>query len=244
MKGQVALITGASRGIGRAIALKLASQGSDVALLARDTARLEEVASEARASGVRALVVHVDMSDGDAVEQAVKKAITEMGSLDHVVANAGITADQLSIRLKPEDWDRVLAVNLTGSFRLARAALSSMLRSRTGRVVFISSVSGLMGNPGQAAYAASKAGLLGLAKSLAKEVGSRGITVNVVAPGLIETDMARALSEAQRAEMVAHVPLGRLGRAEEVAAAVSFLLSEEAGYITGAVLNISGGLYM
>jgi 3-oxoacyl-[acyl-carrier protein] reductase len=232
MKGQVALITGASRGIGRAIALRLAGTGSDVALLARDAAKLEEVAAQARAAGVRTLVVPVDLASGDAVEEAVRKCVAELGAVHHVVANAGITADQLALRLKPEDWDRVLAVNLTGSFRLARAALSSMLRARAGRVVFISSVAGLMGNPGQAAYAASKAGLIGLAKSLAKEVGSRGITVNVVAPGLIETDMARALTDAQRGEMVAHVPLGRLGSAEEVAAAVAYLLSEDAAYVT------------
>ncbi|HET9481182.1 MAG TPA: 3-oxoacyl-[acyl-carrier-protein] reductase [Candidatus Polarisedimenticolia bacterium] len=244
MKGKISLVTGASRGIGRSIALRLAREGSDVALLARDAARLEEVAAEIRGVGVRAMALPADMEDGAAVEAAVQEAIAGMGGLHHVVANAGITADQLAMRLKPEDWDHVLAVNLTGAFRLVRAALSPLLRARYGRIVVMSSVAGLMGNPGQTAYAASKAGLIGFAKSLAKEIASRQITVNVVAPGLIETDMARALPEARRGEMIAHVPVGRLGRPEEVAAAVSFLLSEESGYITGAVLNVSGGLYM
>lgn len=244
MKGKVSLVTGASRGIGRAIALRLAAQGSDLALLARDEAKLEETATEARRLGVRAVVLQADMADGAAVEGAVARSVEELGSLHHVVANAGITADQLTMRLKPEDWDRVLAVNLTGTFRLVRAALGTLVRARYGRIVVISSVSGLMGVPGQAAYAASKAGLIGFARSVAKEIGSRGITVNAVAPGLIETDMARALPEERRAAMIAHVPLGRLGTAEEVAAAVAFLLGEDAGYVTGAVLNVSGGLYM
>ncbi|HEY3174410.1 MAG TPA: 3-oxoacyl-ACP reductase FabG [Candidatus Polarisedimenticolia bacterium] len=244
MKGKVALVSGASRGIGRAIALRLAGAGSDLALTARDAGRLEEVAREARVTGVRVSVYPADMADGDAVESVVERAQAEMGELHHVVANAGITVDALTMRLKPEDWDRVLAVNLTGAFRLVRAALGPMVRARYGRVVFISSVAGLMGNPGQAAYAASKAGLLGFAKSLAKEFGSRSITVNVVAPGLIETDMARALGDARREELMALVPLRRLGTAEEVAGAVAFLLGDDAAYITGAVINISGGLYM
>jgi len=244
MKQKVTLITGASRGIGQAIALRLAAEGSDLALLARDGERLAEVARQAAAAGVRALAIPADMSDGTAVEAAVEKTVSELGALHHIVANAGITADQLTMRLKPADWDRVMAVNLTGTFRLVRAALGGMVRARYGRIVIISSIAGLMGNPGQAAYAASKAGLVGFAKSLAKEVGSRNITVNVVAPGLIETDMARALPETRRAEMVAQVPLGRLGTPEEVSSAVRFLLGNEASYITGAVLNISGGLYM
>ncbi len=244
MKQKVTLVTGATRGIGYAIARRLAAEGSDLVLLARDQERLEEVAREAAASGVRALAIAADMADGDAVEAAVQKALSEFGALHHLVANAGITADQLTMRLKPGDWDRVLAVNLTGTFRLARAALGSMLRARYGRIVAISSVAGLMGNPGQSAYAASKAGIIGFAKSLAKEIGSRGITVNVVAPGLIETDMARALPESRREQMISQVPLGRLGKPEEISAAVSFLLGEEASYITGAVLNVSGGLYM
>lgn len=244
MKGKLTLVTGASRGIGRAIALRLAGRGSDLALTARDAERLEEVAREARATGVRVSVYPADMADGDAVEAVVEKAQTEMGELHHVVANAGITVDQLTMRLRPEDWDRVLAVNLTGTFRLVRTALGGMVRGRYGRIVIISSVAGLMGNPGQAAYAASKAGLVGFAKSLAKELGSRNITVNVVAPGLIETDMARALAGSRREELTTMVSLRRLGTPEEVAGPVAFLLSEDASYITGAILNVSGGLYM
>jgi 3-oxoacyl-[acyl-carrier protein] reductase len=244
MKGKGTLITGASRGIGRAIALDLAAQGSDLALLARDEERLTEVANLARDKGVRAITLIADMSDGPSVDAAVIRANEELGGVHHVVANAGITSDQLTMRLKPEDWDRVLSVNLTGSFRLVRAALGPMIRGRYGRIVMISSVAGMMGNPGQAAYAASKAGLIGLAKSIAKEIASRKITVNVVAPGLIETDMARALPEARRDELTGHVPMGRLGTPEEVAAAVRFFLDAEASYITGTVLNVSGGLYM
>jgi 3-oxoacyl-[acyl-carrier protein] reductase len=237
-------VSGASRGIGRAIALRLAGCGSDLALTARDAARLEDVSREARAAGVRASIFPADMADGDAVEAVVEKVQAEMGELHHVVANAGITSDHLTMRLAPEDWDRVLAVNLTGTFRLVRAALGGMVRARYGRIVIVSSIAGLMGNPGQAAYAASKAGLVGFAKSVAKELGSRSITVNVVAPGLIETDMARAIGDKRRDELTSLVPLRRLGTPEEVAGAVAFLLSEDASYITGAVLNVSGGLYM
>jgi len=243
MKDRVTLVTGASRGIGRAIALRVAAAGSDVALVGRDADRMAEVAGEVRAHGRRAAVFIADMADGQAVEAAVEKAQSEMGGVHHLVANAGITADQLTMRLKPEEWDRVIAVNLTGTFRLVRAALPAMVRARYGRIVAISSVAGLMGNPGQAAYASSKAGLIGFIKSIAKELGSRQITANVVAPGLIETDMALALPEKQREEMTSHVPLHRMGRAEEVAGPVCFLLGDEASYITGAVLNVSGGLY-
>ena len=244
MKGRRALVTGASRGIGEAIALHLASLGADLALMAREEGNLATVARAAAGKGVRVVSIGADMADGAAVEKAVARAVEELGGLDAVVANAGITADQLAMRLKPEDWDRVLSVNLTGSFRLARAALAPMIRARYGRIVFLSSVAGLMGNPGQAAYAASKAGLIGLAKSLAREIASRNVTVNVVAPGLIETDMARALPEERRAQLAAAIPMGRLGTPAEVAAVVGFLLGEEASYITGTVLNVSGGMYM
>ncbi|MGH9867584.1 MAG: 3-oxoacyl-[acyl-carrier-protein] reductase [Candidatus Polarisedimenticolia bacterium] len=244
LQGRVTLVTGASRGIGRAIALRLAREGSDLALVARDEAKLAEVAEAVRALGVRAAVVAADLSDGDATEAAHEKAAEALGTVHHVVANAGITADQLTMRLKPADWDRVLAVNLTGAFRLTQAALSGMVRARYGRIVLMSSIAGLTGNPGQAAYAASKAGLIGFARSVAKEMGSRNVTVNVVAPGLIDTDMAQALPEARRNEMVGHVPLGRLGTADEVAGTVSFLLGPDAAYITGAVINVSGGLAM
>jgi len=244
VKGRRALITGASRGIGEAIALHLAERGADLALMASEEKNLVKVARAASERGVRVVSIGADMADGAAVERAVEHARETLGGLDCVVANAGITADQLIMRLKPEDWDRVLSVNLTGTFRLVRAAVSPMIRARYGRIVLISSVAGLMGNPGQAAYAASKAGLIGLAKSLAREIASRAVTVNVVAPGLIETDMARALPEERRAQLASQIPLGRLGTPQEIAAAVGFLLSEEASYITGAVLNVSGGLYM
>jgi len=245
MRGRVALVTGASRGIGRAIALRLGEAGSDLALAARDGEKLEDVAREARSRfSVKAEAFVADLADGPQIDALVEAVGGKLGGLHHVVANAGVTADQLTLRLKPEDWDRVIAVNLTGAYRLVRAALGGMVRERYGRIVMISSIAGLMGNPGQAAYAASKAGLIGFAKSVAKELGSRNITVNVVAPGLIATDMARALPDKRREEMVSHVPLGRLGTAEEVAGAVQYLLSPEASYITGAVLNVSGGLYM
>ncbi len=244
MKGKVTLITGASRGIGRAIALRAAGLGSDLSLVARDEAKLGEVAEAARRHGVKVSVCVADMSDAPAVEAAVDRTRKELGGLDHVVANAGITADQLTMRLKDEDWERVMTVNLTGTFRLVRAALPGMVRARYGRIVAISSVAGLMGNAGQAAYAASKAGLIGLAKSVAKEIGSRGITMNVVAPGLIDTDMAGALPGKKREEMAARIPLGRLGTPDDVAAAVCYLLGEGASYVTGAVINVSGGLYM
>ncbi len=244
MTDRVAIVTGASRGIGRAIALRLASQGSDVGLIARDAARLEAVAAEVRSRGVRAGVFPADMADGSAVEAAVTRVHTELGAAHHVVANAGVTADQLTMRLKPEEWDAVLAVNLTGTFRLVRAALPAMVRARYGRIVLVSSIAGLIGNAGQAAYSASKAGLIGLAKSVARELGSRNITVNVVAPGLIDTDMTRSLPESRRARMIESVALGRLGAPEEVAGAVAFLLGEDASYVTGAVLNVSGGLSM
>ncbi len=244
MKGRRALITGASRGIGEAIALHLAERGADLALMASDEKNLVSVARAASERGARVVSIGADMADGAAVERAVERAREALGGLDCVVANAGITVDQLTMRLKPEDWDRVLSVNLTGTFRLVRAAVAPMIRARYGRIVLISSVAGLMGNPGQAAYAASKAGLIGLAKSLAREIASRSVTVNVVAPGLIETDMARALPDERRAQLAAQIPLGRLGTPREIASTVGFLLSEEASYITGTVLNVSGGLYM
>lgn len=207
MKGKVTLITGASRGIGRAIALDLAHHGSDLALLGRDRTSLGEVAELARLEGSRVITILADMTDGDALDAAVEETGKQLGALHHVVANAGITVDQLTMRLKPQDWDRVIAVNLTGSFRLVRASLKGMVRARYGRIVMISSVAGLMGNPGQAAYAASKAGIVGLVKSLAKEIASRGITVNAVAPGLVETSMALTLPAARRREMIASIPL-------------------------------------
>lgn len=244
LAGKVTLVTGASRGIGRAIAIDAARAGSDVALVARDRERLAAVAAEVRSFGVRAHEAAADLAEPGAAEGAVEGCASALGAIHHLVANAGMTHDQLLMRLKPADWDRVIATNLTASFGLCRAVIGEMVRARYGRIILISSVSGLMGNPGQSAYAASKAGLIGLARSLAREVGSRSITVNVVAPGLVETDMVRALAEKAREELLSRVPLGRLGTPEEVAAAVTFLLGPGGSYLTGAVLNVSGGLYM
>jgi 3-oxoacyl-[acyl-carrier protein] reductase len=244
LQGKTTLVTGASRGIGRAIALEAARCGSSVALVARDAGRLEEVAAECRALGVRADVQTADLSSAEACAKAVEASAAALEGIHHLVANAGITHDQLLMRLKPAEWDRVIATNLTSAFALCRAAVSPMIRARYGRIVLVSSVSGLMGNPGQTAYAASKAGLVGLAKSLAREVGSRGITVNVVAPGLVDTDMVRSMTEKAREEMTAHIPLGRLGTPEEIAGAIVWLLGPGASYVTGTVVNVSGGLYM
>lgn len=244
MAGRTTLVTGASRGIGRAIALDAARAGSDLALVARDRGKIAEVAAEARAFGVRVHEAPADLETPGAAESVVQACDSALGGIHHLVANAGMTHDQLLMRLKPADWDRVIATNLTASFGLCRAAVTGMVRARYGRIVLISSVSGLMGNPGQSAYAASKAGLIGLARSLAREVASRSITVNVVAPGLVDTDMVRAMPEKARAELLAHIPMGRLGTPEEVAAAVTFLLCPGGAYLTGAILNVSGGLYM
>jgi 3-oxoacyl-[acyl-carrier protein] reductase len=244
LAGKTTLVTGASRGIGRAIALDAARAGSDLALVARDRAKLAEVAAEARTLGVRVHEASADLESPGAAESVVDACASALGGIHHLVANAGMTHDQLLMRLKPADWDRVIATNLTASFGLCRAAISGMVRARYGRIVLMSSVSGLMGNPGQSAYAASKAGLIGLARSLAREVASRSITVNVVAPGLVDTDMVRAMPEKAREDLVSHIPLGRLGAPEEIAAAVTFLLSPGGAYVTGAILNVSGGLYM
>ena len=240
---EIALVTGASRGIGRAIAIELARRGATVVGTATSEAGAQGITQQlAEAGKVRGIVLNV--ADAQSIEAALKDIEAHEGAPTVLVNNAGITRDNLLLRMKDEEWNDIVATNLGSVFRLSKAVMRGMMKARKGRIISIGSVVGAMGNPGQAAYAASKAGLIGLAKSLAKEVGSRGITVNVVAPGLIETDMARALTDAQRGEMVAHVPLGRLGAAEEVAAAVAYLLSEEAAYVTGSVLNISGGLYM
>lgn len=244
LEGRVTLVTGASRGIGRAIALGAARAGSKVALVARDEARLSEVAAEIEREGVQVHVGVADLSSPGAAEQAVETAAGALGPIDNLVANAGITHDTLLMRLKPADWERVISTNLTSAYALSRAVLGGMLRARRGRIVLISSVAGLMGNAGQAPYAASKAGLLGLARSLAREVGSRSITVNVVAPGLVETDMIRKMPEEAREEMLGGIPLGRVGTPDEVAGTVGFLLGEAGAYVNGAVLNVSGGLYM
>ncbi len=242
LTSRVALVTGASRGIGRATALALARQGALVVVAARGD-NAAPVAAEIAAAGFKAESITLDVTDTASVEAAVKGVIERHGRLDVLVSNAGITRDMLLLRMKREDWDAVLATNLTAAFSICQAALRPMLKQRSGRVIAISSVVGQMGNAGQANYAASKAGLIGFCKSMAREVASRGITVNVVAPGLIETDMTRELAGASRDEWSERIPLGRLGSPEDVAHAVCFLASDEASYITGHVLAVNGGMY-
>jgi 3-oxoacyl-[acyl-carrier protein] reductase len=243
LAGKVALVTGASRGIGRAIAGRLAAQGALVVAAARgDNARAS--VDEIAAAGGRAEALTLDVTDAAAVEAAPGEIVKRHGRLDIVVSNAGVTRDQLLMRMKRDDWDAVLATNLTATFLLAQAAMRPMLKQRGGRIIAISSVVGQTGNAGQSNYAASKAGLIGFAKALAREVASRAITVNVVAPGMIETDMTRAIAEKAQIDWSSQIPLGRLGTVDEVAAAVSFLASDEASYITGHVLAVNGGMYM
>jgi 3-oxoacyl-[acyl-carrier protein] reductase len=244
LQGRVSLVTGASRGIGRAIALELARRGSALVMAARQEGALEAAAAECRATGAEVHAVAIDVGDGASVKAGVERALAATGRLDHLVNNAGVTGDGLLMRMKREEWDRVVKVNLTGAFEMTRAVLPAMIRARYGRIVNISSVVGLMGNAGQANYCAAKAGLIGLTKSLAREVASRQITVNAVAPGFIETDMTRAIAAAARDALIGQIPLERLGTPDDVASGVAFLLGPGGAYITGEVLNISGGLYM
>ena len=241
--GKVAIVTGASRGIGRAIAERLAAGGAVVVCVARG-GNAEATAAAITAAGGKAVAHAADVTDGAAVEQLIGQTVAAHGTLDIVVSNAGITRDQLLLRMKRDDWDQVIATNLTATFTLCQAALKPMIRQRAGRIIAISSVVGQMGNAGQANYAASKAGLIGFCKSLAREVASRQVTVNVVAPGFVETDMTRAIAEQAKAQLTAQIPLGRIGTPAEIAAAVGFLASDEASYITGQVLAVNGGMYM
>ena len=243
LSGRVALVTGASRGIGRAIARRLAGQGAHVVAAARGD-NAQPVADEIAAAGGRAEVLALDVTAAGAAEAAVRGVVERHGRIDVLVNNAGIARDQLMLRMKRDDWDAVVATNLTAAFALTQAALKPMIRQKSGRIVCISSVVGQSGNAGQANYAASKAGLIGFAKSVALEVASRGITVNVVAPGLIDTDMTRTITESAREEWAGRIPLGRLGTPDDVAAAVCFLASDEASYITGQVVAVNGGMYM
>lgn len=242
LEGKVAIITGARRGIGRAIALKLAQNGADCVLIARTAP--DELAQEISAMGRRALSLSVDVADDKAVESAFKQIVGDFGSIDILVNNAGITDDGLLIRMKLEQWNRVLETNLTGTFLCTKAAVRPMLKGSNGRIINITSVVGQMGNAGQANYAASKAGIIGFTKSVAKELGSRGITVNAIAPGFITTDMTAELGEEAKASLIGQIPLGALGEADDVAEAVLFLASAGARYITGQVLNVDGGMVM
>ena len=241
LTGKKALVTGATGGLGGAIARRLHAQGATVALSGTRVEALEALAKEL---GERAEITPCDLSDRDSVEALVPAAEARLGGLDILVNNAGVTRDNLFMRLKDEDWDLVLAVNLTAAFRLSRAAVKSMMRRRYGRIISIGSVVGTSGNPGQGNYAASKAGLIGMSKSLASEVASRNITVNVVAPGFIESPMTEVLNEKQREGILADVPMGRLGQGADVAAAVAYHASDEAGYVTGQTLHVNGGMAM
>jgi 3-oxoacyl-[acyl-carrier protein] reductase len=243
LSGRVAVVTGASRGIGRAIATRLAAQGATVVAAARGENAAQTV-REIAAAGGKADVAAVDVGDAAAIEALVSGTLARHGRIDILVNNAGITKDQLMLRMKRDDWDAVIATNLTGAFALTQAVLKPMIRQKGGRIICISSVVGQSGNAGQANYAASKAGLIGFAKAVAQEVASRHITVNVVAPGMIETDMTRAITEAARGEWASRIPLKRLGTPDDIAAAVCFLASDEAAYITGQVLAVNGGMYM
>jgi 3-oxoacyl-[acyl-carrier protein] reductase len=242
---KVAVVTGASRGIGRAIALTLGQAGARVAVTCtQQREAAEEVAAAVRQAGSDSRVYQFDVADFEATAQAFDQIVADLGRLDVLVCNAGIRKDQLLVRMKPEEWNAVLQTNLAGTFHSARAAARTMIRQRWGRIIGISSVAGLVGNAGQANYAASKAGIIGFIKALAKELAPRQITVNAVAPGLIETDMTQSLTETQRQALLQQIPSGKLGTPEDVAACVLFLASEEARYITGEVISVSGGLTM
>ncbi|WP_306226211.1 3-oxoacyl-[acyl-carrier-protein] reductase [Bosea beijingensis] len=241
LTGRKALVTGATGGLGGAIARTLHAQGASVAISGTRAEALEALAAEL---GERVVIAPCNLSDKDSVEALVPTAEEKLGGLDILVNNAGITRDNLFMRLKDEDWDSVLAVNLTAAFRLSRAAVKSMMRRRYGRIVAIGSVVGTTGNPGQGNYAAAKAGLIGMSKALAAEVATRNITVNVVAPGFIESPMTQALNDKQREGILSGVPMGRLGEGADVAAAVAFLASTEAGYVTGQTLHVNGGMAM
>jgi 3-oxoacyl-[acyl-carrier protein] reductase len=243
LTGKIAIVTGASRGIGRAIATMLASRGAFVVAAARGDNAAATVADITGAGG-KAETATVDVTDSASIDALVSGTLQRHGRIDILVNNAGIAKDQLMLRMKRDDWDAVLSTNLTSAFVASQAVLRPMIKQRSGRIIMISSVVGQTGNAGQANYAASKAGLIGFAKSLAKEVASRNITVNAITPGLIETDMTKAITDKAQADWTASIPLGRAGTAADVAAAVCFLASDEAGYITGQVLAVNGGMYM
>jgi 3-oxoacyl-[acyl-carrier protein] reductase len=244
LSGRVALVTGASQGIGRACALKLSQSGATLALAARNQEKLQELVGEIEATGGTAAAFSLDVGDEEQIKSVFKSVVSQFGKIDILVNNAGITRDQLVMRMKRADWDSVLNTNLTSAYLCTQQAISSMLKQRWGRVINITSIFGQMGQAGQANYAASKAGLIGLTMAIAREVGSRSITCNAVAPGFIETAMTSGLGDDFKQNAVKMIPLGRVGSPEDVASAVAFLASEEASYITGHVLNVNGGMLM
>lgn len=244
VSGRVALVTGASQGIGRAIALRLAAEGAQVALAARTAEKLEAVAAEIAAAGGTAAVFALDAASEDSIKACAKAVVAHFGKLEILINNAGITRDVLALRMKRNDWDEVLTTNLTGAFLMSQACMSPMLKAKWGRMINITSVVGEVGQSGQANYAASKAGLIGLTKSLARELAGRAITVNAIAPGFIETAMTSILDDAQKLAMTSQVPLGRVGVDTDIAGAVAFLASDDAAYITGHTLDVNGGMYM
>jgi len=244
LQGDIALVTGASRGIGRAIALDLARHGARVVGTATSAAGAEQISAMFAAEGLAGRGVVLDVADAAATEAVLADVEKTEGTIGILVNNAGITRDTLLLRMKADDWDAVINTNLSSVFRLCKAVLRGMMKARKGRIINIASVVGLIGNPGQANYCAAKAGIVGFTRSLAREVGSRGITANVVAPGFIDTDMTRALPEEQRNVLAAGIPLGRLGAPEDIAAAVTFLASPRASWITGETLNVNGGMHM
>ena len=244
LEGQVALVTGASRGIGQAIALALGRAGATVIGTATSDTGAQAIGEYLAAANIKGAGLKLDVCNATEVDAVIAAIEKDFGSIGILVNNAGITRDNLLMRMKDEEWDAIMATNLTSVFRLSRAVLRAMMKARQGRIISIASVVGAMGNAGQTNYSAAKAGIMGFTKSLAREVGSRNITVNCVAPGFIDTDMTRALPEAQRQALLAHIPLGRLGSADDIAQAVLFLASPAAGYISGTTLHVNGGMYM
>ena len=240
--GQTALITGAGRGIGKTIAVKLAELGLDIAIADMNPVR-DDVLREIEEYGTKCLAFQLDVTDFESVDSVVKKIIDETGGIHILVNNAGITQDNLFMRMKPEQWSQVIDVNLNGVFHVTKSVIRKMVKQHSGRIINISSVVGFSGNPGQVNYSSTKSGLIGFTKSLSREVGTRGITVNAVAPGFINTAMTQALNESQQQAILNQIPLGRMGEAKDIANAVAFLASEEASYITGTVLHVNGGMY-
>jgi 3-oxoacyl-[acyl-carrier protein] reductase len=244
LDGQIALVTGASRGIGQAVALELGKQGATVVGTATSQAGADNISGYLSQAGIKGAGMALNVKDSAQIEQVLQAIRAQFGEIAILVNNAGITRDNLLMRMKEEEWDDIMDTNLKSVFRLSQAVLRAMMKARYGRIISIASVVGTMGNAGQTNYAAAKAAIIGFSKSLAREVGSRNITVNCVAPGFIDTDMTRALSEEQRNDLLGHIPLGRLGTVQDIAASVAFLASPQAGYVTGTTMHVNGGMYM